>query len=75
MKTMNKANLTYTEAMNRLETIVSKIESGQMDIDSLTDYLKEAKELVTFCKQKLTQVDQDVKKILNDESAPNVKEN
>lgn len=72
---MNKANLTYTEAMNRLETIVSKIESGQMDIDSLTNHLKEAKELVTFCKQKLTQVDQDVKKILNDESAPNVKEN
>ena len=56
----------YTQAMQRLEEIVAKIESGEMDIDSLTDNLKEAKELVNFCKEKLTKVENEVKTILDE---------
>ena len=59
--------LNYTQAMQRLEEIVAKIESGEMDIDSLTDNLKEAKELVNFCKEKLTKVESEVKTILDEE--------
>lgn len=59
--------LTYTDAMAQLEAIVSKIENGQMDIDSLAENLKKAKELVAFCRKKLTQVESEVKKILTDE--------
>ncbi len=58
--------LNYTQAMQRLEEIVAKIESGDMDIDSLTDNLKEAKELVNFCKEKLTKVENEVKTILDE---------
>ena len=58
--------LNYTQAMQRLEEIVTKIESGEMDIDSLTDNLKEAKELVNFCKEKLTKVENEVKTILDE---------
>lgn len=57
-------DLTYEQAMKRLETIVSKVEQGEMDIDSLASKLKEAKELVEFCKAKLLKVEDDVKKIL-----------
>ena len=35
-------------------------------IDSLSASLKEAKELVSFCKDKLTKVEEDVNKILGD---------
>jgi exodeoxyribonuclease VII small subunit len=59
--------LNYTQAMQRLEKIVAKIENGEMDIDSLTDNLKEAKELVNFCKEKLTKVESEVKTILDEE--------
>lgn len=59
--------LNYTQAMQRLEIIVAKIENGEMDIDSLTDNLKEAKELVNFCKEKLTKVESEVKTILDEE--------
>ena len=55
----------YTEAMNRLESIVKKIENGEMDVDSLTDNLKEAKELVAYCKSKLLKVEEEVNKIMN----------
>ena len=66
---------TYTEAMTRLEAIVRSIESGEMDVDSLTAQLQEAKTLVKLCRQRLTTIDQEVKKILEDDQAPNVKEN
>ena len=59
--------LNYTQAMERLEKIVAKIENGDMDIDSLTDNLKEAKKLVNFCKEKLTKVESEVKTILDEE--------
>lgn len=61
-----KASMTYEEAMKRLEQLVSQIESGQMDVDSLAASLKEAKELVDFCKSKLLKAEKDVKKILDD---------
>jgi len=64
---MMDKKLNYTQAMQRLEKIVAKIENGEMDIDSLTDNLKEAKELVNFCKEKLTKVESEVKTILNEE--------
>lgn len=57
--------MTYERAMKRIEEIVKQIENGEMDIDSLTANLKEAKELVTFCKDKLTKVETEVKKCLD----------
>ena len=57
--------LTYEEAMKRLEEIVKKIESGEMDIDSLAANLKEAKKLVEFCKERLTKAEAEVKKCLD----------
>ena len=61
---MEKA-MTYEKAMKRLEEIVAKIESGEMDIDALAQNLKEAQKLVEFCKGKLTTVEAEVKKCLN----------
>lgn len=57
--------MTYEKAMKRLEEIVKKIESGEMDIDLLAQHLKEAKGLVDFCKEKLTNVEEEVKKCLD----------
>ncbi len=57
--------MTYEQATKRLEEIVQSIESGKTDIDSLSAALKEAKELIAFCKDKLTKAEADVKKILD----------
>lgn len=61
-----KETMTYEQAVKKLEEITRKVESGEMDIDSLAASLKEAKELVIFCKNKLTKVEEDVKKILSE---------
>ncbi len=58
---------TYSEAMKRLETIVSQIESGELDIDGLGNQLKEAQKLIKFCRDKLYKADEEIKKMLGDD--------
>lgn len=60
-------NLTYEQAVHRLETLVASLESGEMELDRLSDSIKEAQELLTFCKDKLTKMEKDVKELLSDE--------
>lgn len=62
---MKQPKLTYQEAQKKLEKIVREIESNEHDIDRLCDQLKEAKELIAFCKEKLYKVEEEVKTILN----------
>ena len=54
-------NITYNEAMMRLEEITAKIQGGKVDIDELAGLLKEAQELVNFCREKLYKVDEEIK--------------
>ena len=55
---------SYEESMKRLEAIVEQIENGELDIDRLSANLKEAKQLVAFCKKRLFEVDSEVKELL-----------
>ena len=66
---------TYSEAMKRLEEIVSRIESNELDIDQLGEYLQEAQKLIKFCKNKLYKADAEIKKILEEdnEAQPEIK--
>lgn len=61
-------DLTYTQAIQRLEQITRSIEEGTLDIDQLASQLKEAQTLLGQCKKTLQKVESDVNKILqNDE--------
>lgn len=62
---MNKQP-SYEQAFQRLQQIVAQIEAGETDIDLLAANLKEAKSLIDFCKNRLTKVESDVKKILGE---------
>lgn len=56
--------MTYGKAMERLEALVAEMEEGELDIDLLGSRLKEAQELVRFCRGKLYKADEEVKKIM-----------
>lgn len=58
---------TYEQAMKRLEEIVTRIDSNELDIDSLGESLKEAQELIKFCREKLYKADGEINKILEEE--------
>ena len=57
-------NMTYTQAVARLEEIMNAVQGGNMDSDALSGALKEAADLVRFCRGKLYKVDEEVKELI-----------
>ena len=55
---------TYATAVARLEEILQLVQNSNEDIDRLYKLLKEADELVKFCRARLYEVDEEVKSIL-----------
>ena len=60
-------DIKYEEAVRQLEKIVDKMESGELDIDSMAAQLKKAQELIKLCKDKLKRTDADIQKLLEKE--------
>lgn len=58
---MAKKKLSYTEALNELETIVDKLEDDATDIDELTKLTHRATELINFCRDKLRNTESELK--------------
>lgn len=56
--------MTYSEALARLEEIVRKMQSPDCDIDLLSEYTADALALLQFCRGKLTRTDEEVKRCL-----------
>ena len=54
----------YEAAFAELQSIVTKMENDELDIDQLSEQLKRAQELIKLCKDKLTKTDEEIKKIL-----------
>ncbi len=46
-------NITYKEALKQLEELVSKIESADADLTTLSDDVKRALELVEYCREQI----------------------
>ncbi|MDH6356743.1 exodeoxyribonuclease VII small subunit [Parabacteroides sp. PF5-9] len=57
---------SYIEAMEKLRKIVADIEGNELDVDVLSDKVKEATRLIKLCKEKLYKADEEVKKILEE---------
>ena len=53
---------TYTQAMHRLEVILAQLEEGSASVDTLSELVKEAADLVKFCREKLRNTEDEVQK-------------
>ncbi len=62
-----KKEFKYEEAVGEIELIVKRMESNDLDIDTLGEQLRRAQELITKCKDRLTKTDEEIRKILNKE--------
>ncbi len=58
--------MTYTEAFEELQQIVSEMEEGETSIDELAAKVKRAAELIRLCKRKLQETETDVQQILDE---------
>lgn len=63
---MAKKEESYNEAVEKLKRIVAEIENGDLDVDLLSERVKEATRLIKLCKERLYKVDEDVKRILEE---------
>lgn len=63
---MIKKDQTYSEAIAVIEDILQKIETGELDVDDLAEKVKQASELLKFCREKLFNTEKELEKILKD---------
>ena len=59
--------IKYEDAVRELESIVKKMESEQLDLDSLSTYLKRSQQLIKFCTERLNSTDAEIKKIMEEQ--------
>ena len=56
----------YNKAIKRLEEIIGKIENEEIDVDELSEKVKEAVELITICKERIEKAEMEVKRVVDD---------
>jgi len=59
-------NISYKEAMEKLEEIVSGLESDEIPVDELAEKVKEASKLIRICKSVLYHTEEEVNKVLKE---------
>lgn len=64
---MTKKEMKFSEAMREVETILSRMEKGEMDIDELTSGVRRATELIKFCQKKLRTTEEEIESIFREE--------
>lgn len=62
---MSQENFEYKEAMNRLESILERIDNSEMEIDELAGQVQEATELLRKCRQILLKTEKNVQEALS----------
>ena len=66
---MENEPMTYTQALQELETIVARMQAPDCDIDLLSKYTMRALELLKYCKQKQTRTDEEIRRCLDELNA------
>ena len=57
--------MTYEQAMQRLEAMAQQMESGEIGIDEMAERLREARKLMNYCHEKLYEAEKNCKSLLN----------
>ena len=61
-----KKNLSYKDAITEIEEILKQLENNELDVDELSEKVKRVSQLVTLCKEKLHNTEQEIDKILKE---------
>ena len=66
MAAKKKTQISYSDGAEELETILDEIESGDADIDVLSEKVERAAELIKLCKEKLSGTELRVNKVVEE---------
>lgn len=65
-ESQNTKKITYSEAVAEIEEIIGKMENEDLDVDELTIQVKRVSQLISFCREKLRNTEEEVEKILRE---------
>lgn len=63
---MGKKSIKYGEAVEELNGILSELESESIDVDDVAIKVKKAIELIKLCREKITNTELEVEKIVKE---------
>ena len=64
---MSKEKLTYTQAVEELESILSSLENNsEVNMDIISEKVKRAAVLMEFCKKQLHELDGELERIMDE---------
>ncbi len=61
----SSSSLTYEQAMQRLEMLAAKMEQNEISLDDMAERLREAQELMQYCRECLYEAEKNCKSLLN----------
>lgn len=65
-KPLENMELSYKEAITEIETILRSLREEQNSIDTLSERVARATELIALCREKLRKAENDVNKVLEE---------
>jgi exodeoxyribonuclease VII small subunit len=63
---MPKEKITYDKAITEIESILEKIEGGEMGVDELADKVARVSQLLKSCRDRLYKTEEQIDKILGE---------
>jgi exodeoxyribonuclease VII small subunit len=63
---MVKKEFSFNDAVKEIEKILQTIETGDLDVDKLSDEVKRASELIKQCQKKLRSTEEEINGIFKD---------
>ncbi len=63
---MPKEKITYDDAITEIESILEKIEGGDLGVDELADKVARVTQLLKTCRDKLYKTEEQIDKILGE---------
>jgi len=64
---MTEAKVSYSESIEEIEEILSRIEQGDLDVDELTENVQRVTSLLKLCRKKLRTTEEEINKILENQ--------
>lgn len=64
---MTEEELSFEEAMQQLEEVVEKLETGDVPLEKAISYYQDGMKLSKLCTDKLNQVEEKMTKIMNEQ--------
>ncbi|MBD2869563.1 exodeoxyribonuclease VII small subunit [Paenibacillus arenilitoris] len=68
MEATNNAELTFEQAMERLESIVTRLENGDVPLETAIELFQEGMKLSQLCGGKLEQVERKIELLIESEN-------